>query len=208
MPELGKGIWRTLLALALVLALASCDGGGSAGERADATAGEAAAEDADGDDAGTEEEGGETTEEEGDAGDGGGDANAQFNLIASPDNADCNYVPNGHLSGADLLNVNFFFLIIGGNPGDVDAMTVSGTSDTGLSTSYSAGPHNQAVSVAQFALRAGDFGRTHTLTITVDAADELPETDESDNRIRVTVSLPSPRPSSTIDPLACSVSQG
>jgi hypothetical protein len=39
--------------------------------------------------------------------------------------------------------------------------------------------------------------------LTVDSSNVVSETDESDNRIRVTVQLPSPRPSSTIDPLPC-----
>jgi hypothetical protein len=104
--------------------------------------------------------------------------------------------------------VHFYFLIIGGNPPDVPAVSVTGQSDTGLSTSYSSGPHNQAVSTAQFALREGDFGQTHSVTLTVDAGAQVPETDESDNRIRVTVSLPTPRPSQVIDPLSCSVVRG
>lgn len=203
---------KVVLALAcvLLLTLAACDGNGG-----DGSGGEDAAATQEGGDAGSEggDDTGETTEdgdgssgESGDSGDGGGDA--RFNLIASPDNAECTYIPNGHLSGADQLSVHFFFLIIGGNPPDVPAVSVTGSSDTGLSTSYSAGPHNQAVSSAQFALRPGDFGRSHTLTITVDASNQVPETDESDNRIRVSASLPSPRPSQTIDPLPCSVSQG
>ncbi len=133
---------------------------------------------------------------------------AIYNLIASPDNGSCNYVPNGHQTGADLLNVHFFFLIINGNPPDVGFVSVAGTSDTGLSTSYNGGPNNEAVNTAQFALRSSDFGRTHTVTITVDSAGEVPETDEADNRISVTVALPSPRPATTVDPLSCSMAQG
>ncbi|MDQ3982736.1 MAG: hypothetical protein M3271_08675, partial [Actinomycetota bacterium] len=152
------------------------------------------------------EDSGATAEAEGDTG-GGGNEEARFNLVASPDNAECTYIPNGHLSGADQLSVHFFFLIIGGNPPDVGALSVTGSSDTGLATSYVSGPHNQAVSTAQFALREGDFGRGHLLTITVDAADQVTETDESDNRINVRVSLPSPRPTSTIDPLPCAITQ-
>ena len=139
----------------------------------------------------------------------GGNSNARFNLVASPDNASCNYIPNGALSGADELSIDFYFLIIGGNPSDVPGgLSVTGSSDTGLYTRYYTSPNNQALSVAQFALRPGDFGVLHTIKITVDSANQVDETDESDNTIVVSVRLPSPRPTSTIDPLACTISRG
>lgn len=201
-----------VLALVVLLALASCGGDDSAGDDS-AAAGEAAATaPADGDAGGGEGaaggSGGDAGETPGASetpgtGTGGGE-NARFNLIASSDNVECSYVPNGHLDGSDLLNVHFYFLIIGGNPSDVPLLSVTGESDTGLATSYNAGPHNQAVTTAQLALRPEDFGRGHAITLTVDAAGRVPETDESDNRITVRVSLPSPRPSSVVDPLACS----
>jgi hypothetical protein len=142
-------------------------------------------------------------------GTGTGTGIARFNLVASLDNASCSYIPNGTLSGADELSVDFYFLIIGGNPSDVPGgLSVTGSSDTGLYTRYYAAPSNQALSVAQFALRPGDFGVLHTIKITVDSADQVEETDESDNTIVVSVRLPSPRPTSTIDPLACTISRG
>lgn len=200
-----------LLALVLLLSLAACGGDGESG--GEGTAGGASA--APGEDGGTGAgssgagtPGASAAPQTSSAPGTTSAPNARFNLVASPDNAECSYVPNGHLSGADQLSVHFYFLIIGGNPPDVPAVTVTGTSDTGMSTSYNSGPHNQAVSSAQFALREGDFGRSHTLTITVDSSNRVAETDESDNRIRVTVSLPSPRPSQAIDPLQCSVSRG
>jgi hypothetical protein len=138
-----------------------------------------------------------------------GGGSARFNLVASPDNASCNYIPNGALSGADLLSIDFYFLIIGGNPSDVPGgLSVTGSSDTGLYTHYYTSPNNQALSVAQFALRSGDFGVLHTIMVVVDSANQVEETDESDNTIIVSVRLPSQRPISTIDPLACTVTQG
>jgi hypothetical protein len=140
---------------------------------------------------------------------GSGGSSARFNLIASPDNASCNYIPNGALSGADLLSIDFYFLIIGGNPSDVPGgLSVTGSSDTGLYTHYYTSPNNQALSVAKFALRSGDFGVLHTIKVVVDSANQVEETDESDNTIIVSVRLPSQRPISTIDPLACTVTQG
>jgi hypothetical protein len=139
----------------------------------------------------------------------GGNSSARFNLVASPDNASCNYIPNGALGGADELSVDFYFLIIDGKPSDVPGgLSVTGSSNTGLYTHYYTSPNNQALSVAQFALRPGDFGVLHTIKITVDSANQVEETSESDNTIVVSVLLPSPRPTSTIDPLACTISRG
>ena len=161
----------------------------------------------DGDGTGGDGTGGDGTGGDGTGGGDGGSEEAEFNLVASPDNASCAYVPNGSLSGADLLNVFFFFLIIGANPEDVESsLAVRGGSDTGLSASAQSRPNNQASNVAQLDLRPSDFGQAHRLTITVDADDQIRETDESDNSIRVDLELPSPRPSVTVDPLACSVS--
>jgi hypothetical protein len=140
---------------------------------------------------------------------GTGTDDARFNLVASPDNASCNYIPHGTLSGADELSVDFNFLITGGSPSDVPGgLSVTGSSDTGLYTRYYTSPNNQALSVAQFALRPGDFGVLHTIKITVDSANQVDETDESDNTVAVSVRLPSPRPTFTIDPLACTISRG
>lgn len=200
---------RSLALVVLLATIASCNGEDSpdangatttTGEGATTTMGEGATTTGEGATTTTGGGGGTTTPDGGDQ--------AQFNLIASPDNGSCNYIPNGHLSGADQLTVHFFFLIILGNPQDVGFLSVQGASDTGLSTSYNSAPNNQAQSTAQFALRPGDFGRSHTLTITVDSANQVRETDEADNRIRVTVRLPSPRPNRTIDPLPCSISRG
>jgi hypothetical protein len=204
-----------MAALALVLVVSACGGDGDGGGTAasspapgEAGAGSEGAGRTPGG-GGQSGDGGETAG--GTGGNGGAEATpapgARFNLVASPDNAQCSYVPNGHLSGADLLNVHFYFLIIGGNPPDAGPVRVAGTSDTGLSAGHTGGPHNQAETVTQFALRPEDFGRSHNLTITVDPQNQVPETDESDNRIRVSLSLPSPRPSSTVDPLPCSVTR-
>ena len=197
---------RRLGAVVLVaaLALTACDGVEFQRSGNGATPGETGTLGENGGEAGGDTPGGDD-----DPAGGGAGAEATFNLIASPDNGSCSYIPNGHLSGADLLNVHFFFLIIGGNPEDVGRLlSVRGSSDTGLSSSHNSAPNNQAETVAQFALRPDDFGRSHSITISVDAENAVPETNESDNTVRVSVSLPSPRPGGTIDPLSCSFSSG
>jgi hypothetical protein len=130
------------------------------------------------------------------------------NLIASPDNVRCAYVPHGSLSSADQLTVFFFILLIGANPNQLlRLVAVNATSDTGLATSLRSAVSNRGATAVQLDLRPSDFGRSHTITITVDGPDEVPENDESDNRIRANLRLPSPRPAGTIADLPCSATR-
>jgi beta-lactam-binding protein with PASTA domain len=130
-----------------------------------------------------------------------------LNLIASPAGAECGYIPGGHLSGADLLNVFFRMQIEGGTPQETGLVQVRGQSNTGLTASHNAAPSNQAFTASQFALDANAFGRTHTILITVDPDNRIAEASTADNTIRVTVTLPSPRPTQAIDPLPCTVAR-
>jgi hypothetical protein len=81
---------------------------------------------------------------------------------------------------------------------------VEATSDTGLSTHLRSGVSNRGATAVQLDLQQSDFGRSHTITIEVDPPNEVRENDETDNRIKVRVRLPSPRPNSTIADLPCS----
>jgi hypothetical protein len=130
------------------------------------------------------------------------------NLIASPDNVRCAYVPHGSLSGADQLTVFFYILLIGASTSQLPRLVaVNATSDTGLSASLRTAVTNQGATPVQLDLRQSDFGRAHAITITVDGPDEVHETDEGDNRIRASVRLPAPRPDRTIADLPCSAAR-
>jgi hypothetical protein len=134
------------------------------------------------------------------------DGNTIGNLIASPDNVRCAYVPNGSLSGADQLTVFFFILLIGASPQQLPGLVaVDATSSTGLSTHLRSAVSNRGATPVQLDLESDDFGHSHTITIVVDPSNEVPEDDETDNRIKVNVFLPSPRPDETIADLHCSV---
>jgi hypothetical protein len=122
---------------------------------------------------------------------GGGGGAVVGNLIASPDNADCVYQPGGAVGGANAIQVYFYILLIGANPDQLPGLVhVTATSDTGLAADYRSAVSNQAQSVAALPVRAEDFGRTHSITLTVDAGNEVAESDEGDNRIRTVVTLP------------------
>jgi len=109
------------------------------------------------------------------------------------------------LSGADQLTIFFFILLIGATPQQLPGLVaVQATSDTGLSTQLRSGVSNRGATAVQLDLRQSDFGRSHAISIVVDPPNEVPEDDETDNRIRVSVFIPSPRPDRTIHDLNCS----
>jgi hypothetical protein len=126
-------------------------------------------------------------------------------LVASPDNVSCAYVPHGSLTGADQLTAFFHILLIGADPSQLSRLVaVRARSDTGLAANVRSAVSNRGATPLQFDLRASDFGRVHTISIVVDSSNEVNETDEGNNGIRVDVRLPSPRPSVTIGDLPCS----
>lgn len=121
----------------------------------------------------------------------------------SAQNVRCTYVPHGNLDGSDSLTVFVYILLIGANtlPGP---LRTSVAISNGYSVTYTGGPHNQATSAFQGPIRAGDWGRTLTVDLRTDPDDQYRESEEGNNRIRVSVALPSPRPNQTVDPLPCS----
>jgi hypothetical protein len=131
---------------------------------------------------------------------------ARFDLVASPDNVQCAFVPNGGLDGRDSLNVFMFVLVIGANPSDVGSLvSVDTTSDTGISGSQHVAVSNQAAVSVQASVPATAFGQTTHLVIAVNADGAIAETDRSNDRVAVTLELPS-RPNRAIDPLSCTAS--
>jgi hypothetical protein len=138
--------------------------------------------------------------------DPGGNRPVIGNLIASPDNADCVYQPGGAVGGANAIQVYFYILLIGANPDQLPGLVhVTAASDTGLAADYRSAVNNQAQSVAALPIRSGDFGRTHSITLTVDAGDDVSESDEGDNQIRAVVTLPAGATGTTT--LQCSVTR-
>src|SRR6266511_3121203 len=75
------------------------------------------------------------------------------NLVASPDNVRCAYVPHGSLSGADQLTIFFFILLIGATPQQLPGLVaVQATSDTGSSTQLRSGVSNRGATAVQLDL--------------------------------------------------------
>jgi hypothetical protein len=128
----------------------------------------------------------------------------QMDLLAHSENITCTFIPNGALDGSDQLTVFFYFSLLYASPDQLDRLvTVTGSSDSGLATSYSSGVNNQAVSAANFSVRPTDFGVTHQISLHVDSDGYYAETDETNNVASVTVTLPASRPTTVVDPLPC-----
>jgi len=122
--------------------------------------------------------------------------------LSAQGRTDCSYVPGGTVDGRDALNVGFHLVLIGSSGLD-RLVEVVGRSDTGLSARVAAQANNRGQTILAFPLRGEDFGRTHRIELTVDPDNQFRETDESNNVLALSVTLPSPRPSHAMD-LACS----
>jgi hypothetical protein len=103
------------------------------------------------------------------------------------------------------LTVFAYVLLIGANslPGP---LTTSISFGNGYSATATGAPNNQAVHAFQGPVRAGDWGRGLDVSLRTDPNDAYRESDENDNTLRVSVTLPSARSTQVIDPLPCQAS--
>jgi CARDB len=110
----------------------------------------------------------------------------------------CSIVPGGSLSGADALTIEI--AIINNGPGSISQLVPYAlSSDGGLSgTGNAAVSTDGGVTPMQVDLQAGDYNQDQQFTITVDPKNVIPETNENNNTLSVTVSLPS-QPTSPTD---------
>lgn len=125
------------------------------------------------------------------------------NVLMSPQNVHCTYVPHGNLDGTDSLTVLAYILLIGASelPGTVkSSMSIS----NGYSRTYTGGQSNQSPAYFQGPIYLADWGKALTVRLRADPDDRYRETNEADNAITVTVNLPARRPDHYIDSLSCS----
>ncbi|WP_238163600.1 CARDB domain-containing protein [Kribbella capetownensis] len=123
-----------------------------------------------------------------------------FTLSAVPR---CSVVPGGQISGADGLTL--FVTVRNKGEGDYDHLVPFNLlSDTGLSGGgHSAFGSGSGSTGMQVDLAPDDYGMVHLFTVTVDPNDEIAEENESNNVLRLRVSLPN-RPKQARD-VACSL---
>jgi hypothetical protein len=130
------------------------------------------------------------------------DTGVFLNIRPTADKLECAYVPNG-APGGDGLTI--FYSLLADSAYQLDRLVpIRATSDTGLVSNSNSGVGSGVQAIVQFALRATDFGRTHRILISTDPDNVIAETNDLDNQITVVVSIPAPRPATTIDPLPCS----
>jgi hypothetical protein len=110
----------------------------------------------------------------------------------------CSIVPGGSLSGADALTIEI--AIINNGPGSISQLVPYAlSSDGGLTGRGNAAVSTDgAVTPMQVDLQASDYNQDRQFTITVDPNRVIAETNENNNALNVTVSLPS-QPTSPTD---------
>ncbi len=90
----------------------------------------------------------------------------------------------------DALQILFSVRLEGASPDQLQGLVlVTAHSNLGPSASARGGVGNGSL-VAQLALRPEDYGRTHTVTVSIDPNNEVPESNEDNNQFTVTVGLP------------------
>jgi len=94
------------------------------------------------------------------------------------------------LSGADALTV--FVAVRNSGPGQWRSLVLySISSDTGLQAQGNTGlSTGSSFTAMQVDLRPSDYGRAHTFTVVADPANTVVERSESNNQLRVRISLP------------------
>jgi len=174
---------------ALTFVLCGCAGSGTADnpDGSSATGSATSGDTGEGTESSTDEA---DTENPTDGGGGGGETDPSgpdLQLFTLPE---CNVIPGGALSGADVLTM--FVAVRNGGPGDFAALApVSISSDTGLNASLNSGiSTGSSFTAMQVDLASGDYNRTHRFTITVDPNEQTLERDESNNDLQITVHLP------------------
>jgi uncharacterized membrane protein YeaQ/YmgE (transglycosylase-associated protein family) len=109
-----------------------------------------------------------------------------FTLSAIPR---CYVIPGGQLSGADGLTLMVVVKNIGHAPYN-GLVPFSLVSNTGLSAGGNTGYGSRDGTAMQVDLRSSDYQKSHRFTVTVDPDNVIDEEDESNNLLRIRVSLP------------------
>ena len=114
-------------------------------------------------------------------------------LLASSEGVQCVHQRGGALvSGEpkDALQIFFSLRLEGASPDQLPG-SVQTNARSNLGPSWSArGGVGEGQRVAALPLDPDDYGRTHTVTVSVDPDNEVPESNEDNNQLTVTVALP------------------
>jgi hypothetical protein len=137
--------------------------------------------------------------EDGDAGSPVGD------LVAPPGEVRCFHQRGGTAEGEDALQISLTLRIEGASPDELPgSVLLTAQDDRGPSASARGGIGEGRV--LALPLEPEHYGQTHVVTVGVDPENEVPETDEDDNQLTVSVDLPADPASS--QELSCAAQQG
>lgn len=115
-----------------------------------------------------------------------------LDLEVSADKVECAYQPAGAVGGKDAIQVSFHLSLVNGSPDDLPGLVpVVARSNSGAATSFSTAVSQdpRTVVVAALPLTTGAYNRPHDITIIVDAENKIAESFETNNQLRVRVSL-------------------
>jgi CARDB len=137
--------------------------------------------------------------DDGDAGSPVGD------LVAPPGDVRCFHQQAGTAEGEDALQISLTLRLDGASSDELPgSVLLSAQSDRGPSASARGGVGEGRV--LALPLEPEHYGQTHVVTVRVDPDNEVPETDENNNQLTVSVDLPA-EPASSQE-LSCAAQQG
>jgi hypothetical protein len=129
----------------------------------------------------------------------------QPDLTVSSNGLQCSYTPAK--SGSGVLLVRFTLTLAGSEPNPAKQrvrVTAASTSGLRLDARFVAGgPTDPTPSTAILPTRPIHLGRTHLITFTVDPGNEIAESNENNNQITVSVTLPATAKASVL--LSCHI---
>ena len=114
-------------------------------------------------------------------------------LAASRSSVRCEHVRSGAIEMRDAIQI-FFRLRFSHAPDQPPSVFVSAESDLGP-RGQSRGASDGERHVALAPLEPDDYGRSHTVIVSIDPREDVPESNDLNNRLRVRVELP-PQPGS------------
>jgi hypothetical protein len=113
-----------------------------------------------------------------------------LDLAVSSQGASCVLQPGGTVDGHDALEIFFHVALTGATPEQLPGLvpvTVRSVPGATIRLNTAVGPGS---TVAALPLSALDYGRAHSITITVDPDHKIAERNESNNAVQLRVTLP------------------
>ncbi|OXM69330.1 hypothetical protein CF165_07295 [Amycolatopsis vastitatis] len=116
-----------------------------------------------------------------------------LDLAVSSQGSSCVLQPGGTVDGRDALEIFFHVALTGATPEQLPGLvpvTVRSVPGATISLNTAVGPDSTGSTVAALPLSALDYGRAHSITITVDPGHKIAEGNESNNAVQLRVTLP------------------